>query len=270
MALSPNINVMIRAAEKAARSLLRDFGEVEQLQVSKKGPGDFVSAADHRAEKILFEELSKARPDYGFLMEEQGVVKGKDPERRFIIDPLDGTSNFLHGIPHWCISIALEEQGEITAGIIYAPVIDELFRAEKGGGAFIRNKRLRVSGRTDLDAAMVATGAPRRTREEQDKFMAEYEKVQTLVPGIRRFGAAALDMAYVAAGRCEIFWERDLKPWDVAAGMIIIKEAGGRVSDIDTTKSPIETGSVLAANMALFDEFKKILTGKSEKGKSVA
>lgn len=260
MALSPNMNVMLRAAEKAAKSLLRDFGEVEQLQVSRKGPGDFVSAADRRAEDIIFNELQKARPDYGFLMEERGVVKGNDTEHRFIIDPLDGTSNFLHGIPHWCISIGLEEKGEIIAGLIYAPVTDEMFRAEKGNGAFMRNKRLRVSGRNDLDSAMVATGAPSRKKEDQEQFIEEYKRIQALVPGIRRMGAAALDMAYVAAGRCEIFWERNLKPWDIAAGQLIIKEAGGRVSDINSpSKSALETGDVLATNAVLYNDFQKIL-----------
>lgn len=270
MALSPNMNVMLRAAEKAAKSLLRDFGEVEQLQVSRKGPGDFVSAADRRAEDIIFTELSKTRPEYGFLMEERGEVKGKDPDRRFIIDPLDGTSNFLHGIPHWCISIALEEKGEIVSGLVFAPVTDEIFRADKGNGAFMRNKRLRVSGRNDLDGAMVATGSPSRNTEEQEQFIEEYKRIQALVPGIRRLGAAALDMAYVAAGRCEVFWERNLKPWDVAAAQLIVKEAGGRVSDIDSSsKSAIETGNVLATNAVLYNDFLKVLK-KRDKGQDAA
>jgi myo-inositol-1(or 4)-monophosphatase len=269
MALSPNINIMIKAAEKASKSLLRDFGEVEQLQVSKKGPGDFVSAADHRAEEILHEELSKARPEYGFLMEEQGEIKGQNPDFKWIIDPLDGTSNFLHGIPHWCISIALEEKGRVIAGIIYAPVIDELYRAERGNGAFIRNKRLRVSGRMNLDRAMIATGAPKRAQEEQDQFIREYEAIQAIVPGLRRFGAAALDIAYVAAGRCEAFWERNLNPWDIAAGDIIIREAGGRISDIDTEANPIYTGNVLASNADLYDDLRKTLRS-TKKGKDAA
>lgn len=261
MALSPHVNIMLRAAEKAGRSLIRDFGEVENLQVSRKGPGDFVSAADVRAEEIIFEELKKARSDYGFLMEE-GTDKGvnKDAPKRWIVDPLDGTSNFLHGVPHWCISIALEEDGEITAGVIFDPVKDETFRAEKGDGAFMRNKRLRVSGRSNIADAMIGTGQPRRNAAANELFTREYESVLAKVPGIRRFGAAALDLAYVAAGRYDGFWERGLKPWDMAAGSIIIKEAGGRVSDISGEKSPIFNENILATNAGLYDELKSILT----------
>lgn len=259
MALSPQMNIMLRAAEKAARSLLRDFGEVEQLQVSRKGPGDFVSAADHRSEEIIYEALSKARPDYSFLMEERGEVGAKGSEFRWIVDPLDGTSNFLHGIPHWNISIALEQNGEIIAGIVYDPVKDEMFRAEKGLGAFMRNRRLRVSGRDQMEAATIFTGAPRRTKDHHDLFIQEYEKIQSICPGLRRFGAAALDLAYVAAGRCEGFWERNLHAWDVAAGWIIVREAGGLISDIDTTKSPIDTGDVVAANGLIFNDLKRLL-----------
>jgi len=259
---SPDLNVMIKAAEKAARSLIRDFGEVEQLQVSQKGPGDFVSAADRRAEEIIFEELKHARPKFGFLMEESGEVKGqgKDEDKRFIIDPLDGTTNFLHGIPHWAISIALEVAGEITIGVIYDPVKDELFTAEKGGGAFMRRKRLRVSGRRDLMMSTIACGAPRRAVVKQDRFLQEYKAVLSAAPGVRRFGAAALDLAYVAAGRYEGFWERDLKAWDIAAGLLIVREAGGYAKDIDSeTKNPIDTGSVLAANTDLYVELKKLI-----------
>ncbi|MCF8496596.1 MAG: inositol monophosphatase [Alphaproteobacteria bacterium] len=257
---SPTITVMIRAAERAAKSLLRDFGEVEQLQVSMKGPGDFVSAADRRAEKHIHAELLKARPDYGFLMEESGAHPGKDPDYRWIVDPLDGTTNFLHGIPHWAISIGLEHKGEIIAGVIYDPVKDELFHAEKNGGAFMRRRRLRVSGRADLMLATIATGAPRRADFSRDVFMREYRAVQEVSPGLRRFGAAALDMAYVAAGRYEGFWERELKAWDIAAGIIIVKEAGGFVCDLDNEKgNPVETGNVLAANNKLFADLRKVL-----------
>ncbi len=259
MALSPNINVMIKAAEKAGRTLVRDFGEVEQLQVSRKGPGDFVSAADHRAEETLFYELGKARPDFGFLMEERGRAGNKDAESIWIVDPLDGTSNFLHGIPHWCISIALEEKGEIIAGIVHDPVKDETFRAEKGMGAFIRNKRLRVSGRKSMDGAMIATGQPVRDQTKEDLFIHEYQAVLKQSLGIRRFGAAALDLAYVAAGRYEGFWERGLKAWDMAAGYIIVKEAGGRISDLDGKSNPVHGDNVLAANAELYDELKQIL-----------
>ncbi len=263
---SPIINVMIRAAEKAARSLIRDFGEVEQLQVSQKGPGDFVSAADRRAEKLIKEELQKGHSSYGFLMEESGETEGSNPDFRWIVDPLDGTSNFLHGLPHWCISIALESKGEITHALIYDPVKDEMFTAEKGQGAFFaRRKRLRVSGRRDLMAATIATGAPRRAQESQDQFIKEYRAVLQQCPGLRRFGAAALDMAYVAAGRYEAFWERDLKIWDIAAGALIVKEAGGFICDLDSHKSsPLETGNILAANEHVFNDMKKILKAASK------
>lgn len=254
------MNVMLRASEKAARSLLRDFNEVEHLQVSAKGPGDFVSAADRRAEEIIFGELKKARPDYSFLMEESGAVEGTDPEYRWLIDPLDGTTNFLHGLPHWAISIALEHKGEIVAGLIHDPVKDEIFHAEKGTGAFMRRRRLRVSGRQDLMLATIATGAPRRSVESRAQFMKEYNAIISVAPGLRRFGAAALDLAYVAAGRYEGFWERNLKPWDVAAGLLIVKEAGGFVSDLDNpAANPVETGNILAANDRLFDSMSKIL-----------
>lgn len=259
-ALSPTMTVMIRAAEKAARSLLRDFGEVEQLQVSTKGPGDFVSAADRRAEEVIQEELSKARPAFGFLMEESGATGDKNAESRWIVDPLDGTTNFLHGIPHWAISIALETKGEIVAGLIYDPVKDEMFHAEKNGSAFMRRRRLRVSGRGDLLLATIATGSPRSQPGARDKFLKEYAAVMNVAPGLRRFGAAALDLAYVAAGRYEGFWERDLKIWDVAAGILIVKEAGGFVSDLDNDASnPADTGNVLAANDKVFSTLKKVL-----------
>jgi len=256
MALSANMNVMLRAAEKAAKSLLRDFGEVEQLQVSRKGPGDFVSAADTRSEEILFEELSKTRPDYAFLMEESGVRGNKDAESRWIIDPLDGTMNFLHGIPHWNISIALETRGEVVAGLVFDPVQNELFRAEKGTGAFMRNKRLRVSGRTNIDQAIIITGG---ARHDPELFMKEFTALQGVAAGMRRFGAAALDLAYIAAGRAEVFWEHGVKPWDVAAGCLIVKEAGGVATDIYTAEHPIKTNAVLATNGALYDPVKKLL-----------
>ena len=265
MALSPNMNVMIRAVEKAAKSLVRDFGEVEQLQVSRKGPGDFVSAADLRSEQIIFEDLSKARPDYAFLMEERGGGGAADAEYRWIVDPLDGTTNFLHGIPHWNITIALEHKGEIIAGVIHDPIKNETFRAEKNSGAFMRNRRLRVSGRTGLDQGVIFTGAPRRARAQQDLFLREYEAVQTVCPGLRRMGAAALDLAYVAAGRCEAFWERDLKPWDVAAGLLIVREAAGTATDIDGAENPLKTGAVLAANPGVYNDIRKILQSAGRK-----
>lgn len=259
-AISPTLSVMIKAAEKASKSLLRDFGEVEQLQIAVKGPGDFVSRADKQSEKIIFEELQRARPDWSFLMEESGEVVGKDTDHVWIIDPLDGTSNFLHGIPHWCISIGLKYKNDIIAGVIYDPVKDEMFTAEKGGGAFLRRKRLRVSGRINMLEATIVTGAPRRSKQKLEKFIREYKAVQDIAPGMRRFGAAALDMAYVAAGRFDAFWERDLKAWDIAAGMIILKEAGGFYTDPDDDKNDVlQTGNIIASNQGLFDSMKKVL-----------
>lgn len=251
---------MIRAAEKAGRSLVRDFGEVEHLQVSQKGPGDFVSAADRRAEEIIFENLKRDKPGVGFIMEESGEVAAEGDDARWIVDPLDGTNNFLHGLPHWCVSIALEEAGEITHGVIYDPIKDELFTAEKGQGAFLRRHRLRVSSRTDPMHAAIATGAPRRAIEDRDQFIKEYSAVLKESPGLRRFGAAALDIAYVAAGRFDGFWERDLKIWDVAAGYLILKESGGFITDIDDDrKSPLETGSVLCGNESVYISLKNVL-----------
>ena len=254
------MNIMMRAAEKAARSLLRDFGEVEQLQVSQKGPGDFVSAADKRAEKIIHEELKHGQPTYSFLMEESGAHEGS-LDFRWIVDPLDGTTNFLHGIPHWCISIALETKGAISHALIHDPVKDEMFTAEFGKGAFIhRNKRLRVSGRSDFTRSLVITGAPRRNLKNEDQFFNEQRAVYNTGVALRRYGAAALDLAYVAAGRAEAFWERKLKPWDVAAGYLIVKEAGGFIADLDSHKgNPIETGNILASNEGLFNDMKKVL-----------
>jgi myo-inositol-1(or 4)-monophosphatase len=257
---SPILNVMIAAAEKAARSLVRDFGEVEQLQVSAKGPGDFVSAADRRAEEILYKELKKAYPKYSFLMEESGKIDGDDKDNIWIIDPLDGTTNFLHGIPHWAISIALQRKGEVIAGVVYDPVKNELFHAEKGASAFMRRKRLRVSGRSDLDSAVVATGAPRRSKPQKEQFMKEYNAALNVIPALRRFGAAALDLAYVAAGRYDAYWERDLKQWDIAAGMLILKESGGFYTDLDDpSKNPLITGNILASNAGIFEPMKKVL-----------
>lgn len=245
---SANINVMIAAARKAARGLLRDFGEVEHLQVSQKGPGDFVSAADLRVEKALRVELKKARPDYGFLLEEGGVVDGTDPHTIWIIDPLDGTTNFLHSIPHFAISIGLVRNGEPIAGVIYQPLTDEMFWAEKGGGAWVNDRRLRVSARRKMEDAVIATGIPHLGRPDPDRFMGQLRKVMDVTAGIRRFGAASLDLAYVAAGRYEGFWEIGLKSWDIAAGMIIVREAGGYVSDFDGPQNPLDRGNVIAAN----------------------
>lgn len=244
------MNVMIAAARKAARALARDFGEVENLQVSRKGPSDFVTSADIKAEKTLFEELSKARPGYGFVMEERGVVEGTDKTNRWLIDPLDGTTNFLHAIPHFAISIGLEREGVLIAGVVYNVVRDELFWAEKGAGAFLNDRRLRVAGRSDMRDALFATGTPFNGKPGHAKALGEIERVIAKTAGIRRFGSAALDLAYVAAGRFDGFWERGLNAWDIAAGAVLVREAGGVVTEIDGDDF-MKTGAVLASNQAL-------------------
>lgn len=245
------INVMCKAADKAARGLRRDFGEVEQLQVSQKGPADFVSNADIKAERTIKEELKKARPNFGFLMEESGEEVGPDPESRWIVDPLDGTTNFLHGLPHFCISIALEVKGEITAGVVFDPIKDELFYAEKGGGAFLNDRRMRVSGRKNLHESVLATGIPFRGHGNIERFQKQMDKAMRETAGVRRFGAAALDLAYVAAGRYEGFWEEYLSPWDIAAGILLVREAGGYVSDLKGKQSMMQSGEILATNNTL-------------------
>ncbi len=249
MAASSLINVMVGAARKAGRSLARDFGEVENLQVSVKGPANFVSAADHRAEKIIYEELSKAREGYGFLMEESGEIAGADKTHRWIVDPLDGTTNFLHSIPLFAISIGLEREGELVAGVIYNPVLDELYTAEKGKGAFLNDRRrLRVAGRRETGDCVIATGIPHRGRPQHDLFRRDLHTMMDTVAGIRRTGSAAIDLAWTAAGRFDAFWERNLKPWDLAAGIVMVREAGGRVSDLDGRETMMESGNVIAAN----------------------
>lgn len=248
MAQSPAMNVMRAAVEKAGRALRRDFGEVENLQVSKKGPGDFVSQADLKAEKILFEELSEARPGYGFLMEERGVVEGADATHRWIVDPLDGTTNFLHGIPHFAISVALEREGTLVAGVIYNPITDELFFGERGQGAYGPGGRLRVAGRDRLSEAVLACGAPHGERKGRAEFITETEKLLPNIAGLRRFGAASLDLAFVAAGRFDAFWEHGLAAWDMAAGIVLVREAGGLVSDLTNRQKMLETGDVIAGN----------------------
>ncbi len=250
------INVMDAAARKAARRLIRDFGEVEQLQVSKKGPSDFVTSADLKAEKTLREELEKVRPDYGFVLEEGGVIEGKDKSNRWLIDPLDGTLNFLHGIPHFAISIALERDSQIFAGVIYDPARDEMFYAERGQGAYVNDKRCRVSARNSLSDSVLATGYPTRGRlaeSDAPQFCRDLMELMPKVAGIRRQGAAALDLAYVAAGRYEGFWHWGLDPWDIAAGLVIVREAGGIVSEIDLGERMMTSGSVLATNERLHD-----------------
>ena len=260
--LSPALNVMIAAARKAARPLNRDFGELENLQVSHKGPADFVSNADQRTERILFEELTRARPGYGFFGEEGGMREGPDKSHRFIIDPIDGTTNFLHGVPHFAISIALEREGQLQSAVVYNPITDEMYVAERGHGAYLNDKRLRVSTRKALPESLIATGIPfmaRGTDEERDRSLAEVKAVVSRTSGIRRFGSAALDCAYVAAGRFDAFWERGLNPWDIAGGILLVREAGGVVSNLNGTSDPFSNGDILAANEALHPQLLKIL-----------
>ncbi len=248
MARSALLNVMVQAAVKAGKSLARDFGEVQNLQVSLKGPGDYVSQADRRAEEIIFNELSKARPGYGFLMEERGVVAGSDDQHRWIVDPLDGTTNFLHGIPIFAISIALERQGQLVAGLVYNPAMDELYTAERGGGAFVNDRRLRVAGRSRLSDAVIGTGVPHLGRGKHGSYLPELRTLMSEVAGIRRFGSASLDLAYVAAGRVDGFWENWLSAWDLAAGILLIREAGGFVSDTAGGNDMLDSGSIVAGN----------------------
>ncbi len=245
------INVMVAAARKAARSLKRDFGEVEHLQVSLKGPANFVSAADRRAEQILCGELAKARPGYGFIGEEGGRQEGSDKTHRWIVDPLDGTTNFLHGIPQFAISIALERERTIVAGVIYNPANEELFVAERGKGAFLNDQRLRVAARTRLAEAVIGCGLPHLGRGDLALFRTEFAVVQEKVAGLRRFGAAALDLAWVAAGRLDAHWERDLSPWDMAAGLLIVREAGGFVTDLDGGDDMFAKANIIAGNEAM-------------------
>jgi myo-inositol-1(or 4)-monophosphatase len=245
---SATINVMTAAALKASRGLKRDFGEVEQLQVSMKGPADFVSNADLKAEKLLRAELSKGRPGYGFLMEESGESRGSDARHRWIVDPLDGTTNFLHGIPHFAISIALERDGEIVAAVVYDPTRDEMFWAEKGVGAYVNEHRLRVSARRGLGDAVIGTGIPFRGRGDHPSYLAALGAVMPATAGVRRLGAAALDLAYVAAGRFDGFWEFGLAAWDIAAGLLLIREAGGYVSDLTGGHDMLASGDIIAAN----------------------
>lgn len=255
------LNVMIAAARKAARSLKRDFGEVENLQVSLKGPANFVSAADRRAEETLYAELSKARPGYGFLGEEGGVREGDDKTHRWIVDPLDGTTNFLHGIPQFAISIALEREGAIVAGLVYNPASDELFIAEKGKGAFLNDRRIRVAGRKQLREAVLACGLAHIGHGDHEVVKRETGAMLGEVAGLRRMGAAALDLAWVAAGRFDGYWERSLSPWDIAAGIILVREAGGFVSDCEGAEEMLEKGSVVAGNETIRKDIVRVLKG---------
>jgi myo-inositol-1(or 4)-monophosphatase len=259
------INVMAQAAQRASRGLIKDFSEVEQLQVSRKGPGDFVSVADLKAERTIKEMLQRARPNFGFLMEESGASAGSDTSNRWIVDPLDGTMNFLHGIPHFATSIALERDGEVIAGVTYHPIADELYWAEKGIGAYLNGRRIRVSARSELADSLLGTGIAHGHGDDYDRFLGEVRTMMPLVASLRRFASATLDLAYVAAGRLDGFWQRGLGAWDLAAGMILIREAGGIVTDVDGSHRELATGGIIAGNDRLHGEILRLLQDTARK-----
>ena len=259
---SPQINLITKACMKASRSLIRDFGEVENLQVSTKGPGDFVSSADKRTEKILIDELQKAHPDYGIVSEEVGIINKSNKVNRWIIDPIDGTMNFLNGIPQFAISIGYEENNEIKCGVIFNPIMNEMFCAEKGNGAYLNNSRIRVSNKKKISDALIVTGGPKGISKIKDKIFSEYVNVSKNVSNVRKLGSAALDMAYVACGRFDGYWQRELNYWDIAAGIIIIKEAGGFVDFFEEdTKYPLKK-NVLATNSNIHKELGDLINKK--------
>lgn len=264
MPSSANLNIMIMAARAAGRSLVKDFREVENLQVSTKGAGDFVSRADIAAEEIIRDMLMAERPNYGWLGEESDEVAGKDPTRRWIVDPLDGTTNYLHGLPHWAVSIALEHKGEIVAGVVFDAAKDELFVAEKGQGAKMNDMKLRVSGRTRLIDGLFATGTPKVGHPGLPQVMQDIARMAPASAGLRQYGAAALDLCYVGMGRFDGYWERDIQIWDIAAGLIIAREAGALVEGLARGSSPLETGDVLAANNDIFDTMAKVIRNDSQ------
>jgi len=246
--ISALMQVMTDAVRKAGRRLARDFGEIEHLQVSRKGPADFVTRADMKSEDILFENLSRDRPGYGFVMEERGVVEGTDRSHRWIVDPLDGTLNFMHAQPHFAISVALEREGQLVAGVVYNPAVDELFHAEKGRGCYVNDRRLRVANRRDLRECVIATGMPFFGKQGHARFLKELHRIMPVTAGVRRYGAASLDLAWIAAGRFDGFWERHLQPWDIAAGIVLVREAGGLAVPIDADADMLETGHIVAGN----------------------
>ncbi|MGH1592053.1 inositol monophosphatase family protein [Methylobacterium phyllosphaerae] len=259
MISSPLMTVMVDAVRKAARGLRRDFGEVENLQVSRKGPGDFVSAADRKAEEVVRDALMKARPGYSLVMEENGVIEGTDKSHTWHVDPLDGTSNFLHGVPHFAVSVGLEREGQIVAGVIFDPIKDELFVAERGKGAYLNNRRLRVSGRQDMADALIGYGTPYLGRGSHPRLLRELGAVMAVAGGTRRMGSAALDLAYVACGRLDGYWERDLQTYDFAAGVILVREAGGFVTSADGAAEPLAPRSVACGNEGLHRDLVAIL-----------
>ena len=259
---SPQINLIIKACMKASRSLIRDFGEIENLQVSSKGPGDFVTSADKRTEKILIEELLKAHPDYGIITEETGFINKSNAKNRWIIDPIDGTMNFMNGIPQFAISVGYEENGEIKCGAIFNPIMNEMFCAEKGNGAFLNNSRIRVSNKKRVKDALIVTGGPKGVSKMKEKIFSEYIAVSKSVSNVRKFGSAALDMAFVACGRFDGYWQRELNYWDIAAGIIILKEAGGFVDFFEEDNNLPLKKNILATNSNIHDEFKELLKQK--------
>ncbi|MEP5760041.1 MAG: inositol monophosphatase family protein [Litoreibacter sp.] len=257
---SANLNVMIKAARAAAKSLVKDFREVENLQVSTKGPGDFVSRADTAAEELIKEELMNARPTYGWVGEESAPVEGKDPTRRWIVDPLDGTTNFLHGIPHWAISIALEHKGEVVSAVVYDAAKDEMFYAEKGAGAWLNDRqRLRVSSRNKMIESVFATGIPFGGGKYLPATLKDFTSIMPTCAGVRTMGSSALGLAYIAAGRHDGYWERGLKSWDIAGGLLLVREAGGLVEPIREGQNLLEDGHVIASNSDIFDQFAKTI-----------
>jgi len=259
---SPQINLITRACLKASRALIRDFGELENLQVSSKGPGDFVSSADKRTEKIIIEELQKAHPEYGIITEETGIINKKNIKNRWIIDPIDGTMNFLNGIPQFAISVGYEENNEIKCGVIFNPIMNEMFCAEKGNGAFLNNSRIRVSNKKKLSNALLVTGGPKSSSKIKDKIFSEYINVSNNVSNVRKFGSAALDMAYVACGRFDGYWQRELNYWDIAAGIVILKEAGGFVDFFeDDPITPLKK-NILATNSNIHEELRGLINKK--------
>ena len=259
---SPQINLIINACKKASRSLIRDFGEIENLQVSSKGPGDFVTSADKRTEKILIEELQKAHPEYGIITEEFGVINKSNTKNRWIIDPIDGTMNFLNGVPQFAISIGYEEQGEIKCGVIFNPIMNEMFCAEKGNGAYLNNSRIRVSNKKKIKDALIVTGGPKGLSKIKDKIFSEYINVSLNVSNVRKFGSAALDMAYVACGRFDGYWQREINYWDIAAGIIILREAGGFLDFFEEDPSLPLKKNILASNANIHEELRALISKK--------
>ena len=259
---SPQINLIVKACLKASRSLIRDFGEIENLQVSTKGPGDFVTSADRITEKILIDELQKAHPEYGIITEETGIINDSNIKNRWVIDPIDGTMNFLNGVPQFAISIGYEEDGDVKCGVVFNPILNEMFCAEKGNGAYLNNSRIRVSNKKDIKNALIVTGGPKGASKIKDKIFSEYINVSKNVSNVRKFGSAALDLAYVACGRFDGYWQRELNYWDIAAGLIILKEAGGFVDFFEEDKNLPLKKNILATNSNIHEDLRGLINKK--------